>query len=785
MDNDAPIRDSFLANLKPPSGAANSRELFDDTLSGIPCRDFNGRTCPVLGQIVLLEKLGEGGMGSVYRGVDLSTEQELAIKLLPQYLARRDPNLVSRLQREATVAAKVDSPHLVRVYGADDVNGQFYLSMELVRGISAGAFLKNVRAGQRIGLREIDAYTICIAAGTGLAAAHEAGIVHRDIKPDNILIPMDDGTPLFAHAKLADLGLARSESMGNSLTGSQITMGTPGYMAPEQARNSTKAGRRADVFSMGATLYTLLAGRPPYYGQTPLEAILAVLQGDHPALDALRPDVSSQTVELVERCLARDPRERFKDAAEFVEALVLVLNAGLLCEAEAPPRTSQSDAEFPAGSTSDLGGLQEESSAALSDVGKLRGLIDAGLIDDAAKLLATLKRRADRERPAAGAVTECERLLCKARVEALVLEANQKMNSGDLAGAEQIVMQALAVDPDSIEARGAMESIRALQRDIQCRLALDEARIFLVDEKFDGDFWFVSKERRSGLQSALERARRHRPDHPDLLYIENRIGPPNEIRLDLGNAASIEAVIVPKGEFRMGPPESVKTVRVEKSFYLAKFPVTVAQFRRFAEVAKYTTYAERQTSVGKAPPSWRNPGFPQKDNEPAVMITWYDARAFCTWLTGLCGRQVRLPTEIEWEYAARGPKGFIFPWGDRWNSTYANHADQCLRAALKSAEPKLKVSDGKDGYAYTSPVGALSNASWAGVYDLAGNVWEWCEESYSEQPGVVLAAPVSKYRVCRGGSWRDLPDDCRAFARLGCLPDYRAVTHGFRIAVAL
>ena len=133
------------------------------------------------------------------------------------------------------MAASIQSPHLIGVLDVNQEAGLFYLVMEFVNGISAGSYLRNAREAGKVAISEVAALDICIAATTGLATAHHAGIVHRDIKPDNIMIPGSHIVPAFSASKLADLGLARSEELVQSITGSQACMGTPGYMAPEQA----------------------------------------------------------------------------------------------------------------------------------------------------------------------------------------------------------------------------------------------------------------------------------------------------------------------------------------------------------------------------------------------------------------------------------------------------------------------------------------------------------------------------------------------------------------------
>ena len=284
---------------------------------------LQNRNFPSLGGIPLLAKLGQGGMGAVYFGIHPRLRQEVAVKVLPFLLAEQQPELIQRFFREAQSAARVHSQHLVTVLDVNEEGGLFFLVMEFVNGVSAGGFLKGLKADGKIGCDEATALDICIAATEGLAAAHAESIIHRDIKPDNIMVPKSkNGLLLVKKAKLADLGLARCDEGGQSLTGSQSMMGTPGYMAPEQAEDAKNAQKPADVFSMGATLYALLCGTPPFTGSTPMQAILAAIQKPHVPVLQLRPDISAATSAVIEECLLKDPARRMPDADALLERLV-------------------------------------------------------------------------------------------------------------------------------------------------------------------------------------------------------------------------------------------------------------------------------------------------------------------------------------------------------------------------------------------------------------------------------------------------------------------------------
>ncbi|GMV81309.1 MAG: hypothetical protein AMXMBFR7_24930 [Planctomycetota bacterium] len=284
---------------------------------------FRDGKVPALGGVPLMAKLGQGGMGAVYLGWLEAENRPVAVKVLPFQMAEQDPQMIQRFVREATLTARIKSPNLVSVQEAREENGLFFIVMEYINGESAGGFQKKHKRG---GVSEADALDICIAATQGLVAAHQEGIIHRDIKPDNILLPMDvsSGKLMLGRGKLADLGLARTEEHGQSLTASQTAMGTPGYLAPEQAVDARKCGKPADIFSMGATLYALLTGRAPFQAPSPMEAIMKTMKDPHEPLATLRPDASPASCALVDRCLAKEPRHRFKDAEALLRALKLV-----------------------------------------------------------------------------------------------------------------------------------------------------------------------------------------------------------------------------------------------------------------------------------------------------------------------------------------------------------------------------------------------------------------------------------------------------------------------------
>lgn len=261
-----------------------------------------------LGKFQILGELGRGGMGVVFEARDTVLERKVAIKLLPRSVASR-PESLERFLREARAAAKLNHPHVVAVYDADQHNGQYYIVLELVRG---GSLQEVLKTGP---LLWDEASRVLADACRGLEVAHRAGLVHRDIKPSN-LMRSEDGT-----VKLSDFGLARpNEPTGTTMTGSDSVLGTPQYMSPEQCR-SERADERSDLYAMGATYFALLTGRPPYPGDAPLLVMNAHLLDPIPDPRDVVARIPEACSAIIRRAMAKDPDDRYASAAELLAEL--------------------------------------------------------------------------------------------------------------------------------------------------------------------------------------------------------------------------------------------------------------------------------------------------------------------------------------------------------------------------------------------------------------------------------------------------------------------------------
>ena len=288
-----PDIDSPLASASPPPSRSHSR----------------------LGDYELLKRLGQGGMGTVYQAQHVRLKRVVALKVLPQNrLGNTDA--VARFEREIEAVGRLDHPHIVRALDAREVDGVRFLVMEHVDGLDLAEVV--ARCGP---LSVADACEVTRQAALGLQCSEEHGLVHRDIKPSNLMLNAE------GQIKVLDLGLAQfqeAEALESGVTGIGQVMGTPDYMSPEQALESHTVDIRTDIYSLGGTLYYLLAGQPPFSGSqydTPLKKVAGHLRDAVPPITGVCPDLPKPLVALLERMLAKNASQRVARPSDVVSAL--------------------------------------------------------------------------------------------------------------------------------------------------------------------------------------------------------------------------------------------------------------------------------------------------------------------------------------------------------------------------------------------------------------------------------------------------------------------------------
>lgn len=269
---------------------------------------------PVLGDFELLEELGRGGMGVVYRAHQQSLDREVALKLI-LHGTQASPADQARFQAEVSAAAQLDHPHIVPIYEVGSDQGWQYFGMKLIEGTTLS---KSFASGP---LPEREAAQLVMTIARAIQYAHERGVIHRDLKPANILLD-ETGDP-----HVTDFGLAKRTTASTSLTQTGAILGTPSYMAPEQASGGRgNVGPLCDVYSLGAILYALLTGRPPFQGTSPVDTLLMVLEQDLLPPRLLNRRVSRDLEMIVLRCLQKPAELRYNSARELAEDLEAFIN---------------------------------------------------------------------------------------------------------------------------------------------------------------------------------------------------------------------------------------------------------------------------------------------------------------------------------------------------------------------------------------------------------------------------------------------------------------------------
>jgi len=685
----------------------------------------------------IVTKLGEGGMGAVYKARKIESGQYVALKILPPSLATDE--LIKRFKREADITSKLDHEHIVGCieFGRDPKRKCWFCALELIEGEDLGKLIE--RKGH---LAEEEAVAITSQVASALQHAHDNGLVHRDVKPENIMVT-PDGT-----AKLLDLGLARPASLeATRFTVSGMFVGSPYYASPEQAVGERELDIRSDIYSLGATLYHMVTGRRPFVGG----AIPLILQKhvseqiEWPA--EINPDLSNGLCEVISKMMAKDQVDRYQTPDELI------------------------------GHLDSLAGGEE---VEVDDNALKSSSVKAPALPRAARARAGRRLRKREERPGRDRAARRDRDSARARRRER--EPRRRGTGKPGGGLPQPVKIALiAAGPVILAAIGlAMLFGGGPER---------------KDKRPTGT---TDKQPGTGGRERTARETRTRAPEP------KPVAPPPTLTLDLGGGVTMEVVLIPAGEYMMGLSVSVAEarrlygrepplyyyhwerprhrVRITKSLYVGKYEVTRGQFAAFVKATGYRTDAEREGAARVRRPdrrrgdtkgaSWRNLVFlTQTDEHPVVCVSWNDAKAFCDWLAGSIDMRVRLPTEAEWEYVCRAGTTTRYSFGNDKGLLH-EHAWHRKNSAMA-----------------THAVGTRKPNPW-GLYDVYGNVSEWCQDWRGEYckdspiddpPGPTAGDP----RIIRGGSWRGELIYCRSASRAAVAPSSRTCAIGFRVTVSV
>ncbi|MEW5939821.1 MAG: SUMF1/EgtB/PvdO family nonheme iron enzyme [Chloroflexota bacterium] len=605
--------------------------------------------------------IGAGGMAVVYKAYDTRVETEVAVKVIatenlpPKTLERA----LKRFEREAKALAKLNHPNIVKVMDYGEHEGQPYLVMPYL----PGGTLKT-KLGKPMPWQE--AVQLILPIAEALDFAHDEKMIHRDVKPSNILLTRR-GQPM-----LTDFGIAKLLDLEDTvdLTGTSAAVGTPEYMAPEQAR-AKSVDHRADIYALGIVLYEMATGRRPFVADTPMEVLIMQATEPLPPPRKFAPNLPDHAEQILLKALAKKPDDRYQ--------------------------------------------TMEEMHAALKGVGQTPALAPGASV-------ANLSPAAERPRPRKEPTPTMEEE--PAREPTISLSQPRPRAGGAWLGwgAGGVLLALLCL------AAGGVAVYRAL--------------------------FPLSTPTTAPTQRPPTAVPQTRPaDGMTMLY-------------------------VPEGEFEMGSDSGdsdekpVHTVYLD-AYWMDQTEVTNAMYALCVsdgdcDPPQYTKSYTHSSYYGNS----------QYDDYPVIYVDWNQANAYCQWAGA------RLPTEAEWEKAASwdddNHEKRVYPWGDTFIGSLLNFCD--ANCPFDHADKSVD-----DGYADVAPVGSYpGGASFYDLLDMAGNVWEWVADWYSDtyygsSPSSNPQGPSSgQYRVLRGGSWGNVEYSVRSTNRFRYDPSNIDDNIGFR-----
>lgn len=677
----------------------------------------------------IIRRICQGGMATVYLAEQESVGREVALKILSPALLQ-DPNFSQRFLREARFVAKLVHPHIVSLFDLGEHEGELYIAMEYL----PGATLRE-RIRQGMGLPE--ALRVLRQLASALACSHREGIIHRDVKPDNVLFRTDGS------AVLTDFGIATVRDNGMTMTQMGLAVGTPNYMSPEQAQGK-KVDHRADLYSLGVLLYEMLTGTVPYSGEDPISIGIQHLTAPIPRLPA--PHQLAQP--LLQRLMAKLPDERFQSAEELVAAiesleLALLHGSAHISGQQVLAMLNALTATARAWLSQRLGPRQAAparasttASTAQHTIARLpapprsvsRYWLAPGLA--AGITLGTgvawwLQQPSSVNAVAPDTATE-------EASTPIVLEATGLAETADTSGeAPSTGDPATALPPTDFHLTIETEPAKA------------RIKLLGIKQKYGPDLRLPPGKYRVEVSAPGYQTQRKTLEITSADLSE---------RIALKSLAELYPVGLAFSDGDNAPQMVVVPARGtpgKPGFAISKYEITFAEFNAYAKAAGIT-------------PAFIPPAGMQR--WPATGITWQQAQGYARWLSGKTGHSYRIPTGGEWQHAASGGTASRYWWGDTARSGVAN----CRFGCGDGLQKLFKAT--------TQQVGSYSPNAY-GLYDTAGNVAEWTSDCFYED----TSGGSCGVRTVRGGSYNDNVSALATDQRSGVATDDIQPSIGFRV----